>query len=311
MRKNLFILAVVAAMVMPAKSQLLYRISGNGLQKDSYIVGTFHLTDGTFMDEIPGCRKAVNSVSQVCGELEFVSKTFVADSIAILNQKMRLPDGKTLRDVMTKQQYEKVDTFVGKILGMNLSNPTLYAQLGNLTPTALLQTIELTKCIIKMRKQGKEFNPQNAIDSYIQKEAHDAGKKTLGLETISFQANILFDTPIDEQIKSLMCAIDNEQYNDERYDQMVKLYFEQKAEELYEATIEKMGNECDAKPEDLDKILYNRNANWIKLMPEIMKGGSTLFVVGAAHLGGKRGVLKGLQKSGYTVEAVASQQVNH
>ena len=298
-------------MAMPTKAQLLYRISGNDLQKDSYVVGTFHLTDGTFVDEIPGCREAMSNVSQVCGELDFASSTFATDSIAILNQKIHLPDGKTLRDVLTKQQFEKVDTFVGKVFGMNLSNQMLYAQLGNLTPIALAQTIDLTKCSIKMRKEGKTFNLQNTIDSYIQKEIYQAGKKTLGLETVSFQASVLFDAPMDEQIKNLMCAIDNEQYFNEMHNRMIKLYYEQKAEELYELIIEKMGNECDSKPEDLDKILYNRNANWIKLMPEIMKGGSTLFVVGAAHLGGERGVLKGLQNTGYKVEAVASQQVNH
>ncbi len=312
MKKNFFILVVVlVTMAMPTKAQLLYRISGNGLQRDSYIVGTFHLADGTFVDKIPGCREAMNSVGQVCGELEFVSSTFTPDSIAVLNQKSHLSDGKTLRDVLTKQQFEKVDTFVKKIFGMNLSNQMLYAQLGSYTPAALAQALKLTKCILQMRKEGKSFNPQNAIDSYIQNEVHKAGKKTLGLETISFQAKVLFDTPMDEQIKSLMCGIDNEPYNDELYNRMVKLYYEQKAEELYELTIEKMGNECDPKPEDLDKILYNRNANWIKLMPGIMKKESTLFVVGAAHLGGERGVLKGLQNTGYKVEAVASQQVNH
>lgn len=304
MKKVFLLLAVAAAMVMPVKAQLLYRVSGNGLQKDSYIVGTFHLADGTFVDQIPGCREAMNSVVQVCGEVEFVSSNLLVDSIAVLNQKMRLPEGKKLRDVMTAEQFDKVDAYVGKVLGMKLSNQMLYDQMGNITPAGLTSTLELMQCIAKMRKEGKALDINNVIDKYIQSEAHKAGKKTLGLETIAFQANLLFGAPMDEQVKALMCAIDNESINDERTGRLIQLYYEQKAEELCELTIEKMGNECDPTPEDMDKILFNRNANWIKQMPQIMNEGATLFVVGAAHLGGERGVLQGLKKAGYQVTAM-------
>lgn len=303
MKKILVLFAVIAVMALPLKAQLLYRISGNGLQKDSYIVGTFHLADGTFVDSIPGCREAMNSVEQVCGELEYASSLLVADSMAVLNQKMHLPNGTTLRDVMTKEQFDKVDAFVEKVFGMKLSSQMLYAQMGNMTPASLVQTLEMMKYIIKMRG----FDLQNTIDMYIQKVLHEAGKKTLGLETISFQAAVLFDAPMDDQVKALMCAIDNESINDERQNRIIKLYYEQKAEELYELSIEQMGNECDSKPEEMDRILFNRNANWIKQMPEIMKKESTIFVVGAAHLGGERGVLKGLQQAGYKVEAVSGK----
>lgn len=303
MKKILVLFAVIAVMAMPVKAQLLYRISGNGLQKDSYIVGTFHLADGTFVDSIPGCREAMNSVGQVCGELEYASSFLLVDSMAVLNQKMHLPNGMTLRDVMTKEQFDKVDAFVEKVFGMKLSSQMLYAQMGNMTPASLVQTLEMKKYIVKMRG----IDLQNTIDIYIQKVLHEAGKKTLGLETISFQAAVLFDAPMDDQVKALMCAIDNESINDERQNRIIKLYYEQKAEELYELSIEKMGNECDSKPEDMDRILFNRNANWIKQMPEIMKEESTMFVVGAAHLGGGRGVLKGLQQAGYKVEAVSGK----
>lgn len=49
-------------------------------------------------------------------------------------------------------------------------------------------------------------------------------------------------------------------------------------------------------------LIYNRNADWLRLMPAIMQARPTLFVVGAGHLPGDRGVLEGLRKMGYKVE---------
>ena len=54
----------------------------------------------------------------------------------------------------------------------------------------------------------------------------------------------------------------------------------------------------------IDLLLYNRNANWAKKMPAIMKSKATLFAVGAGHLGGEKGVINLLRQAGYTVRPV-------
>ena len=40
------------------ENSLLWRISGNGLQHDSYLLGTMHNVGRTFLDSISGFRKA-------------------------------------------------------------------------------------------------------------------------------------------------------------------------------------------------------------------------------------------------------------
>ena len=96
-------------------------------------------------------------------------------------------------------------------------------------------------------------------------------------------------------------------YLDRSEDQAVRMtnaYMIQDLEELNAIINEKMGNCYDALPEEEDKLLYNRNSNWNKLMPSIMKAIATLFVVGAGHLLGERGVLNLLKQQGYKVEPV-------
>ena len=67
---------------------------------------------------------------------------------------------------------------------------------------------------------------------------------------------------------------------------------------------EKQQNQCDSTPEEDDQLIYSRNANWIKFMPQIMKDKPTFFAVGAGHLPGDKGVLQLLRNAGYTIEGV-------
>lgn len=87
-------------------------------------------------------------------------------------------------------------------------------------------------------------------------------------------------------------------------DDITKAYFAQDLKAVNDAMEEKLNNSCDATPEERNELVYNRNTDWVKKMPEIMKKKSTLFAVGAGHLPGEKGVLELLKKAGYKVESV-------
>jgi len=53
-------------------------------------------------------------------------------------------------------------------------------------------------------------------------------------------------------------------------------------------------------------MLTNRNQNWVKIMPEMMKKESSFFAVGGSHLMGENGIIPLLQSKGYTVKPVTS-----
>jgi len=298
--KKLLSLFVLAATVFPASAQILYRISGNGLQKDSYIVGTYHLADASFVDQIPGAREVLNSVEQVYGEVP-MADAMMPDSVAVLQECMMLPKGQTLKDVLSEEQFAKLDTYFESAMGMKLSNPLVFGQMGKMSPASLENTLSLLKFL---KKSGGQFNVQNGIDSYFQTEAIKMGKPAGGFESVYFQAHTLFDKPIADQVKALMCLIDNEAFNDLMADEVVKAYYAQDLDKINEVFNMKMGNSCNATPEEENTLVYDRNANWVSLMPSVMSEHSTLFAVGAAHLCGDRGVLALLKSKGYTITGV-------
>lgn len=300
MKKLFLSLCVLAASVMPSSAQLLYRISGNGLQKDSYIIGTYHVADASFVDQIPGAKDALNSVEQVYGELP-MADGLNPDSMAVLQNCMMLPEGQTLKDVMTEEQFNKLDSYFENATSMKLSSPLIFSQMGKMSPTSIENTLTILACV---KKSNGQFNPQNGIDNYFQVAAQQMGKPAGGFESVYFQAHVLFGKSIEEQVKSLMCMIDNPEFYDLMLDEIIKAYYSQDMVKITETLDMKMGNECDPTPEDMETLIYNRNDNWVKQMPAVMAEHSTFFAFGAGHLGGERGVLALLKAKGYTVEGV-------
>ena len=75
MKKVLMTALVFALTSMTASAQLLYKISGNGLEKPSYIIGTHHLANVGFVNQINGVTEALTETDQVYGELVWDTMT--------------------------------------------------------------------------------------------------------------------------------------------------------------------------------------------------------------------------------------------
>ena len=58
MKRILVIIALFLLAVPAANAQMLWKISGRGVEKPSYILGTHHAVPFTYCDSIPGLMKA-------------------------------------------------------------------------------------------------------------------------------------------------------------------------------------------------------------------------------------------------------------
>ena len=292
------ILAIVSTVVCNA--QLLYKISHKNLEKPSYIVGTYHLAPATFIDSIPGAKAALEAVDVVCGEV-VMSEMESRESQKKVQAAIMLPDGKSLTDVFTADEMQRLNAYMDKLLGMNLENPILKSQMGKMTPMALSTQLQL----VQYMKLTPKFNPMKLIDAHFQNAAKKAGKQVKGLETVDFQIETLYlGATIERQKQQLLCMVDNDEYYALQMKELSTAFFAQDMQALLEITDEKMGNLCDSTPQEEEALIYGRNAAWVEKMPAMMGEASTLFVVGAAHLPGEKGVLELLKEKGYAVEAV-------
>lgn len=299
--KRLFLTFAFAVMtVVGMQAQLLYKISGNGLTKPSYIIGTYHLAPVSFADSISGLTEALAATEQVYGELDMTDLAS-AENMQIMQAAMMLPEGTKLSTLLTADEMTRLNVVLKELMGVDMSNPMVAGQLDALSPQALQTQLSL---LIYMKKHAG-FNPQATFDGYFQQVALQQGKGVGGLETPEFQVQTLFKgMSLERQKQLLMCIVDNKDYTELMAERLVQAFFAQDLEGVKAVMDEKEHNQCDSTPEEEDQLINDRNANWIKLMPQIMKDKATFFAVGAGHLPGDKGVLTLLKNAGYTIEGV-------
>ena len=292
--KKISILLMLLCITFGANAQLLWKVSGNDLSKPSYILGTHHLAPLSIVDSIANFKETLSNVDQVYGELIMKEMQNPANMQKI-QQAIMLPGDTTLQSLLTEARYDSVAASVKQLMVVDLK------MMDKVKPAFLNTQITMVLAM----KTIKGFNPQQQLDSWVQVEAEKQGKKIGGLETMDYQMGVLFNSQsLQRQAELLYGCV---KYIDKMEDQAVRMtnaYMKQDLKKLNAIINEKMGNCYDALSEEEDKLIYNRNSNWSKLIPSLMKANSTLFAVGAGHLLGERGVLNLLKKQGYIIEAV-------
>lgn len=298
-----FIAAALVAVftVAGANAQLLYKISGKDLTAPSYIIGTHHLANVGFVNKIAGVKDALTSTEQVYGEVRWDDMTN-PDSLKVMQAAMMLPDGQSLKTVLSAEQYKKLDAVITQMMGVGLSNPQVGAQMGKMSPAALSTQLQV---LMFMQKHMGEYDPSSTFDQYFQAQAKHNNEPVGGLETLAFQTDLLYkSSDMKRQVEQLMCLLDNQEFYEQMMESMTDAFYAQDLDALKAAMDKKLGGTCDSTPEELAQLIDNRNADWAKKMPAIMAAKPTFFVVGAGHLPGAKGVLQLLKDAGYTVEAV-------
>lgn len=294
--KKIFTVLFSICLAAAVQAQLLYQISGNGLEKPSYIVGTYHLAPSSFTDSIQGLRDVIKSCQQVYGEL--VQSEMLKPNIAAkAQQAMMLPEGMTLSKLFTPEEMTRIKDYANNLAGP-LAGSVIVSQMEGMTPQAVSTTLEVLNYV----KKSNSLDVANGIDLYLQQYATELGKEVGGLETVDFQLQTLFrSNTIERQKQLLLCMVDHPDIIDQIAELVIKYYFAQDLEGLKTAMDIKIGDACDSTPEEDARLIDNRNADWLTKMPAIMQDKSTLFAVGAAHLIGEKGVLNLLREAGYNV----------
>ena len=87
----------------------------------------------------------------------------------------------------------------------------------------------------------------------------------------------------------------------DEYYKSVATYKEQNYVKMYAESAEDNSEEAI---KFMNKFLHNRNKNWLPKIIKLIHEQSTFVAVGAAHLGGEKGLLNLLKEEGYTLKPV-------
>ncbi|MGL4632563.1 MAG: TraB/GumN family protein [Leadbetterella sp.] len=266
-----------------SQNTLLYEISGNGLQKPSYIFGTIHMMcekDFSIKDHV---KRSLVSSEQVYMEIDMDEPSMMMNAMKM----MILPDGKTIKDLVLAEHYEPISKFLKDSLNINL------AMYGKFKPFAIISmaAMSMLKCPVKSYEQ--EFL----------KLSKETKKEILGLEKLEEQMGFVDKIYTLDKTDSLLMDFEkNWTKGKTEFAELIKKYKEEDVEGLY-ANIQK----SDSYSKNFERDLFTtRNLNWVAKLPQIMSSKSTFIAVGSGHLGGKNGVLQLLRDKGYSIKPIVN-----
>lgn len=275
------------------ESSLLWKISGNGLQKPSYIFGTHHLVPISFLDSIPGIEAAFEETEQTVGELDMSNMSEM--QMKIMGEGM-LPPDIAYATLLSPEDTAVLDSMLRAVVGVGLD------QLGQLKPAMLSNLISIS---LYQRYYPSVASAQN-IDYYFQEEALKRSRPVVGLETAEDQIYVLLNSQsLERQAEMLICMVKHPEMLKEQMDEMQAAYHAQDIEvlrQLYEKEIP--DDPCPSTEEEKNVLNGDRNRKWLDQLPSIMEDKSSFIAVGCLHLPGDEGLIEGLKKLGYSVEAV-------
>lgn len=260
-------------------NSLLWKISGNGLSKPSYLFGTIHMLpeDKYFFTE--KMQNALNESETLALEAELDIP--MAEQMKMATA-MIMPDGKSWKDYMTDDEYATLTSAFVDSLGLKAKKVDKYSRIRPIYISGLILNDLLGK--VKMYEQE--------LSSMAKKDK----KPIIGLETLKEQMDIVSGVSIEEQVEDLK---KNTASMLRDYNEMLDAYLAQDLNELEKSTEE--DESFDAMEA---KLLTERNDRWMSSIKEQVAKNPTFFAVGAMHLVGKKGLIEQLKTAGYTVEAI-------
>jgi len=202
---------------------------------------------------------------------------------------LMLPEGKTLKDILTPEQLTKVDAMLVKTLGLNADN----AVIGRMSPVAL------QVMILSSPKELGCTSP-SAYELVLTQLANAKNKPIEGLETAQFQKQAVDKIPLDAQAKMLYeMALDPDK-SAAQFKELIATYKLQDSEKLYETINSQIGADKDMETQ----LVSARNKTWVPKIETMIKEKASFIAVGGGHLGGKDGLVNSLRGLGFKVEAI-------
>ena len=282
---TLFALAIFAVSfdLLAQEKTFLWRAqSDNGTV---YLLGSIHMLKREDMVLKPVIDETFNKAKRVVFEIDLLNESPEKTQKLILQKGVNL-DGKLLQQKVSRETFQWATVWANE-LGIDIKRLTpLKPWLAGLTMT-----------ILSLQKFG--FDPNAGVDRQLAQRAKLANKPVSGLESLESQFEMLDGLPADLQEMMLRQSLRDIELVNKVLDDMVRAWRDGDvgaAEKLFLQSIREF-------PALEEKLLSERNRNWLPQIEKILQQGeATLVVVGAAHLVGKNGVIELLKGRGYKVE---------
>lgn len=256
-----------------------------GARGTVYLAGSLHLLGKDYYPLSPALEGAFKASTLLVEEVDFAEMMTPAAQLEMLKRGM-LPPDQTLEDLVDADTLALVEK--------------RFAALGlPLEPLKRFKPWMLAITLLGQEWERAGFRAELGLDRHFYDRARAQGMPVQGLETVAFQIGQFDGFSADEQQRMLETTI---RELDTQMAAVTQLANAWRSGDV--ATIERiMLEEMKEEPRIYQRLLVDRNRNWIPAIEALFARSTPAFVVvGAAHLVGADGLLAMLRARGYTVE---------
>ena len=276
---------------LSAKSPMLWEISGNTLEKPSYLFGTFHSRDPDINTLHPSVTLALDH-----SDILYTEITMTHKSSQEVFSFTRLPKPLPLKERLRAKTLKSLSTY------LQASRSEL-----SLKKLAYFKTWGIALMI----GNEEETNDPNVLfmDEKLIKYAKEQQIQQSGLESVIEQLSYFENLDHREQEQLLLDTLN--QKEETNYMEALKAWYQKGSAEGFFALQERFAS-ADLQQQQLDKkliegLLLDRNRRFIKRIDLLFQKKFSrryFFAVGAGHLSGEEGLLKRFERLGYRVKKI-------
>lgn len=274
---------------LSTNSPMLWEITGNTLQKPSYLFGTFHSKDPKINRLHPSVILALEHSDTLYTEITMTHKSS--------------------QEVFSFTRLPKPLPLKGRLRAKTLKSLSIYLQASKSGLSLKKLSHFKTWGIALMIGNEEEMNHPNVLfmDEKLSKYAKEQQIQQSGLETVIEQLSYFENLDHSEQEQLLLDTLN--QKEETNYREALKAWYQKGSAEGFFALQERFASD-DPQQQKLDNklidgLLLDRNRRFIKRIDLLFQKNFShiyFFAVGAGHLSGEEGLLKHFERLGYRVK---------
>jgi uncharacterized protein YbaP (TraB family) len=277
-------LAITPVLAQAPAKHFLWSVNAPGAPP-SYLMGSIHVLTADYYPLSARIEKAFTSSSVLIVEADVDDMTNPTTLMSLMGKAM-LPDGKTLDQVIAADLHAALMEQADKAGVPRAAIQRLKPWMAALVLTAPVM-------------QAAGFKPEHGVDKHFFDRAKKAGTERRALETVAYQFDRMDQLTASQQEALLRGTLEDLESQTSNVKSMAAAWARGDIAAMEKLLLPAM----KATPEIYDRLLVERNANWVESVETCVKQKTSCFVVvGAAHLVGPDSLVAMLQKKGYKVE---------
>jgi uncharacterized protein len=253
----------------------------HGKHNTVYLLGSIHVLRPSDYPLAPAVLNAYGNAKSIFMEVDLQEIDSQQMQMELL-ASARLPEGKTLPDIMGKQRYERAGA-LARAVGIDISIFDAFA------PWFVAEAIS------QLQLQQLGFQPTSGVEMFFLEHARSDGKSVAGLETVHDQIALFTALSLDAQADYLISSLEEAHDLPKEVDDMVHAW--QRGDTVWFA--DQMKSEFGRDPALYQSLLVARNRKWLPKIEALLNDDKNyLVIVGTGHLVGQGSVIELLGKDG-------------